>query len=73
VITYRGVNRRGAHVLGRTDTESAGQLAERCFRARWQILTITDDTGDEVGGIVPADDLYNDTGHRVWWGNGEAS
>lgn len=68
MIRYRGVNRRGTCSTGCTDEESAGDLAERLYRARWQELTVTDETGEEVGGIVPAGDLFNDTGHRVWWG-----
>lgn len=67
-LRYRGVNRAGTCVTGSTGAETAGGLAERLYRARWQELTVTDAAGEEIGGIVPASDLYNDTGHRVWWG-----
>jgi hypothetical protein len=58
---YRGHSRR-CHVSG-SITEPVRRFVERCYRNGWRWLSVTDETGEEVGSIV----AHPDTGRRVWW------
>jgi len=63
VLTYRGINKRGVHVMGSVQVESAAEFAQRKYEAGWTELDAYD--GDtEVAGIGP----HADTGNRSWWG-----
>lgn len=59
-VDYRGVDKRGRHVVGRAS--DVVEFVEGRFTARWKWLSVERD-GEEIGGIV--DD--EDTGQRVWW------
>jgi hypothetical protein len=65
VLEFRGLDRRGAGVMGSLKDISAATFVQRKFKAGWQELRVTDAADDRlVGGLDRID------GKRIWWAEG---
>lgn len=63
LITYRGVNRNGTHVVGDAYVASVEQFVRSKFEARWQDLDVypAGNDNNQIGRICWQDN------RRVWW------
>lgn len=66
IFTFRARDRRGMWRVGRWTGDPA-RFAEQAFATGWRELELTDEHGDQVGGIGP----HPETGRRTWWGERE--
>lgn len=65
-LTYAGVDRRGGGVTGTLPIGEGAAFVERCYRARWQRLSLK--LGDiEMGGIDLRPWDCTVKAKRIWW------
>lgn len=66
MLKYTGTNRSGIAAGGALDNMSAADLAKLLYERRWPSATITDASGETVGGVGPQ---YPGARQRIWWGD----